>query len=126
MHRYGAARQAYKRVIAAAPDSYYEIKNKFRWLEEGIKSIREKKAVTNLQDYVGQYHELKISLDAGQLYVTSKDHETPVRLIPLNEQIFDLEDQVIYRYKFELKPDKQIEGLVVYDIDGGISYYPKE
>ncbi len=126
LHRYGAAREAYKRVIAADPDSYYEIKNKFRWLEEGMKSVREKKTVTNLQDYVGQYHELKISLEDGQLYVTAKDRKAPVRLIPLDEQIFDLDDQVIYRYKFELTPDKRIEGVVVYDIDGGISYYPRE
>jgi hypothetical protein len=30
-------------VIAADPDQYYVVKNKFRWLEEGIKAKKTKR-----------------------------------------------------------------------------------
>jgi len=125
-HQYLSARQAYKRVIAADPDQYYVIKNKFRWLEEGIVSKKKKKPVSNLNAYAGKYHNLIIRLKNGQLVAISENVEKPVRLIPINEVIFELDDQVTYRYKFELREDKSVEGLVIYDIDGMINYYPKE
>ncbi len=125
-HRYLSARQAYKRVIAAAPDQYFTVKNKFRWLEEGIKAQKNKKSVSNLQAYAGQYHDVQISLTKGQLWSQSFGQKTSLRLIPINESIFEVDGPVTYRYKFEIGDKNNIEGLVIYGIDGMINYYPKK
>ena len=125
-HQYFSARQAYKRVIAADPDQYYIVKNKFRWLEEGIKALNNKKVVTNLSDYVGQYHDLKVSLKDGTLWAQDIDQKDSIRLIPINDVIFEVDDLVTFRYKFELSPEGAIEGLIIYDIDGVINYYPRK
>jgi CubicO group peptidase (beta-lactamase class C family) len=125
-HQYFSARQAYKRVIAADPDQYYVVKNKFRWLEEGIKAKKNKEKVPNLKDYTGQYHDIVITLGENELWVKDPDRKNPIRLIPINKNIFEVDEPVTFRYKFELSPEGAIEGVVIYDIDGVINYYPRK
>ncbi len=125
-HQYLSARQAYKRVIAADPDQYYVVKNKFRWLEEGIRGKKNREKVENLRDYVGQYHDVNIYLEKGSLWVKDPDKKAAFRLIPVNRSIFEVDAPVTYRYKFELSPEGAIEGVVIYDIDGVINFYPRK